>query len=344
MRHMHCCTCIALMLTTGACGGSGGSQESTDNALTTDNASAVAGGEASGSGDGSGTDSAAGNTGSADSDGISTDAVLCDYSDTTFNNQPSLTYSSVAEWRCSSGGRQLSANGIPDHDVGTFPNPGNPNTISEQTVEASFTLSPELTQSSSELGGPAGSVGYVLNGVKIDANTAGSCDDTGNSCSLIQNDFGWNIEALGQSSFNFGTDDNNAHVQPNGAYHYHGMPEGFIEKRGGGSDVMTLIGWAADGFPIYARYGHSIADDATSPLVALRGSYQLITAVPANRPSIDTYPLGTFQQDWEYVDGSGDLDQCNGREGVTPEFPEGIYHYYATDSYPYFQRCVRGAL
>ncbi|MFC6755267.1 YHYH protein, partial [Halorubrum tibetense] len=24
------------------------------------------------------------------------------------------------------------------------------------------------------------------------------------------------------------------------------------------------------------------------------------------------------------------------------EFPEGIYHYYATDSYPYFQRCVKG--
>ncbi len=26
------------------------------------------------------------------------------------------------------------------------------------------------------------------------------------------------------------------------------------------------------------------------------------------------------------------------------EFPNGIYHYYATDSYPYFQRCVKGVL
>ena len=42
--------------------------------------------------------------------------------------------------------------------------------------------------------------------------------------------------------------------------------------------------------------------------------------------------------------GSGDLDECNGRVGVTPEFPGGIYHYYATDTYPYFQRCVKGAV
>jgi|TARA_B110000091_G_scaffold18506_1_gene17445 hypothetical protein len=54
------------------------------------------------------------------------------------------------------------------------------------------------------------------------------------------------------------------------------------------------------------------------------------------------YALGTFSQDWEYVEGLGDLDECNGRWGVTPEFPQGIYHYYATDSYPYFQRCVKG--
>ena len=55
--------------------------------------------------------------------------------------------------------------------------------------------------------------------------------------------------------------------------------------------------------------------------------------------------MGTFTQDYEYVAGSGsDLDECNGRNGVTPEFPEGIYHYYATNSFPFLQRCVKGAL
>ena len=40
--------------------------------------------------------------------------------------------------------------------------------------------------------------------------------------------------------------------------------------------------------------------------------------------------------------GSGDLDECNGRIGVTPESPGGIYHHLATDTYPYFQRCIKG--
>ena len=54
--------------------------------------------------------------------------------------------------------------------------------------------------------------------------------------------------------------------------------------------------------------------------------------------------MGAFTQDWEYVAGLGDLDECNGRFGTTPEFPGGIYHYYTTDSYPYVQRCVKGSL
>ena len=286
-----------------------------------------------------------GTTGSgASGSAFSTGDVLCDYSDTTFNAQPSLTYASTSEWTCTGTTRELRANGIPDHDVGTFPNPNNPNTIVEQTVSASYSLAPAETTSATELGGPRGATGYVLNGVKIDAGTGGSCDDTGTSCSLAGNVGSWRIEALGQTSFDFGTDENNAHVQPNGEYHYHGMPEGFIAKRGGNSSTMTLIAWAADGFPIYARYGYSIAEDATSALKVITGSYQLVTNVSASRPSTNDLPLGTFQQDWEYVAGSGDLDECNGRFGVTPEFPEGIYHYYATDTYPYFQRCVKGAL
>jgi len=274
----------------------------------------------------------------------STDGVLCDYNYNEYNDSIYVLDDSVAQWSCDGGERSLSANGIPDHEVGEFPNSNNPNTITQQTVSANYTLSPAETTTATTLGGPSGDTGYVLNGVKIDANTAGSCDDTGNSCSLIGNTGNWHIEALGQTSFNFGTDDNNAHVQPGGAYHYHGMPEGFVTKQGGNSKTMTIIGWAADGFPIYARYGYSIASDATSSLKSMTGSYQLISNVSDSRPSTDIYPLGTFGEDWEYIEDSGDLDECNGRIGVTPEFPEGIYHYFATDSYPYFQRCVRGVV
>ncbi|MBO1256395.1 YHYH protein [Alteromonas sp. 5E99-2] len=271
-----------------------------------------------------------------------TDGVLCDYDYNEFNDSESVQLTSSAQWSCVDGERLLVANGIPDHEVGEFPNSGNPNTISEQSVSANYTLTPEETGTASELGGPRGPTGYVLNGVKIDASTAGSCEDLGENCSLIDNSGSWNIEALGHSSFDFGTDDNNAHVQPEGTYHYHGMPEGFITLQGGNSETITLIGWAADGFPIYARYGYSEANNPDSDIVALTGSYQLVGEVSDLRPSVDVYSLGTFAQDWEYVEGSGDLDECNGRFGVTPEFPDGIYHYYATDTYPYFQRCVTG--
>ena len=47
-------------------------------------------------------------------------------------------------------------------------------------------------------------------------------------------------------------------------------------------------------------------------------------------------------QDYEYSAGLGQLDECNGRRGVTPEFPNGSYHYVLTDSFPFIPRCFRG--
>ncbi|MBL0185636.1 MAG: YHYH protein [Candidatus Obscuribacter sp.] len=38
----------------------------------------------------------------------------------------------------------------------------------------------------------------------------------------------------------------------------------------------------------------------------------------------------------------GDLDQCNGRTGVTPEYPQGTYYYVITETYPFIPRCYHG--
>jgi hypothetical protein len=119
------------------------------------------------------------------------------------------------------------------------------------------------------------------------------------------------------------------------------MPEGILTKLNKGT-AMTLVGYALDGFPVYARYGHSTASDASSAIKVMTGSYQIKATPDAGRPSVATYPMGAFTQDYEYVAGSGDLDDCNGRTGVTPEFPTGIYHYYITDTYPFIQRCLKG--
>ena len=127
-------------------------------------------------------------------------------------------------------------------------------------------------------------------------------------------------------------------------YHYHAVPEGLVSKLRPGATAMTLVGWAADGFPIYARYGYTAKTDSGSALKVMASSYRIKAAPSANRPAVALYPMGTFTQDYEYVAGYGDLDECNGRTGVTPEFPAGIYHYYATDTFPYLQRCVKGKI
>jgi len=273
--------------------------------------------------------------------GTSTASIQCSYSETTPNTSAGFT--SKSAWSCSSTQRSVSANGIPDHAVGTFPNPNNPNAIAEQTVSWYAALSPANTGTSSSVS-PSG---YALNGVKFDPSTAGTCPSSATStsaCSLLGGGGTWTIEALGQSSFDFGLDTNNAHVQPNGAYHYHGVPTGILNNNNATGQKMLLVGWAADGFPIYARWGYTVATDATSAIKVIKASYQLKSTPDSGRPSTSIIPMGAFTQDYEYVEGSGDLDACNGRTGVTPEFPNGIYHYYITDTYPFIQRCAYGTV
>jgi hypothetical protein len=271
--------------------------------------------------------------------GTSTAAVACNYSTNVFNSSASVNAQSTSSWSCSSTNRNLTSNGIPDHSVGTFPNQGNPNTISVQSISVSYPIVPAQTGS---VNSTLISLGHALNGIKFEPGTGGTCNDSGSNCTLNGSVGSWRIEAIGQTSFNFGVDFNNAHVQPTGEYHYHGMPERFIEKLGKG-EQMTLVGWAADGFPVYAKYGYSTANSASSAIKILASSYRLKSTPTAGRPATTLYPMGTFTQDYEYVAGSGDLDECNGRTGVTPEFPNGIYYYVITTGYPYIQRCVKGS-
>lgn len=275
-----------------------------------------------------------------DSASGSTAPVLCNYSYSAFNNSASVNNTSTANWTCTATQRQLSANGIPDHAVGAFPNPNNPNTITAQTISASTTLVPAIANAA---GSFAQIPGYVLNGVKLEPGTGGTCDSSGSSCSLIGGTGTWRIEALtNKSAFNFGDDFNNAHVQPTGMYHYHGLPEGFITKLGRGT-AMTLVAWAADGYPIYARYGYAVAADASSQVKVMVPRFRLKTTPDAGRPATSLYAMGTFTQDWTYdATLAGDLDECNGRTGVTPEFPQGIYYYVITEAYPFIGRCLKG--
>ncbi len=141
--------------------------------------------------------------------------------------------------------------------------------------------------------------------MKLDPGTAEAWNDDMRS--------GWNYEALG-GAMNLGVDCNLAHVQPSGAYHYHGLPSLLDEGDG------RQVGWAADGHPI-------VIDGSATSSWRLRSGERPGGSEPAG--VFD----GTFTQDYEFVDGLGELDACNGREG-----PAG-YEYVLTAAFPFVPRC-----
>ncbi len=290
----------------------------------------------------------------------STAGVLCSVADSG-TQQLSYTNSSpggsavlVSEslpynysWTCSGGTRAMTGNGVPNHAVtnGNFAT----KVSAQSNLSGSMTTSPTVGNTMTPVKLP----GFAINSVKMDPGTAGTCTDSATSttsgCNYAGGNGTWRMEALNDPTvspwkFDFGTDDSNAHVQPNGQYHYHGMPTNLITKRNSASTTtMTLVGWAADGFPIYANYGYSAAANASSALKEMKGSYRVKSSPNAGRPATSLFAMGHFQQDWEYAAGTGDLDECNGRNGVTPEFPQGTYHYFITKTYPFIQRCVKGS-
>jgi len=225
------------------------------------------------------------------------------------------------------GHRIFRANGWPDHVPGRFPNRGNPNAITEQNHLFRTPVQPRTNAVSRESRGAW--FGVALNGVPFEPGTGEFWNEEPR----------WNYEAL--SGFvNLGLDANNAHVQPTGAYHYHGLPTGLIERLGGDGKQMLLVGYAADGFPIYTSHGHEDVGTTNSPLRRLKSSWRLRSGNRVGGPG-GSYD-GRFTSDYEYVAGSGDLDECNGRFEVTPDHPQGIYCYHITVEFPQLSRQWRG--
>jgi hypothetical protein len=157
----------------------------------------------------------------------------------------------------------------------------------------------------------------------------------------------------------------------NGNYHHHQNPSAFDLDLNVISNVCTLydaeglysidstvhsplIGFAYDGYPVDGAYGYKNAD-GTGGITRIKSGYQYRnistrtvwadgTNVPDGPAVSVTYPLGYFREDYEFVShpGAADyLDVHNGRYCVTPEYPNGMYCYFATvdadwnSAYPY---------
>lgn len=232
--------------------------------------------------------------------------------------------------------RTITTNSIPNHLVGQFPNRNNPNTISAISRTYTIDLTPKIANSPTALtrnGRPRYVFGILFSGNELDPIAAEYF--TGSS----GRNFDWNESPL-SNNVNLGTDCNNAHVQPSGKYHYHGVPSAFLASLGVDGTKMVKIGYAADGFPIYYKY---IFDESTGAIIEVNSSYQLKTKERGGdgNTAPDGCPDGTYVQDYEYVEGLGPLDACNGMIGKTPE-SDLEYFYVLTDNWPSSPMCLMG--
>lgn len=224
--------------------------------------------------------------------------------------------------------RHIEANGLPDHATGEFPNANNPNAISAQAYAFEVPAAPTQT-GASKANGILDMFGMAINGVPFDPGAAEFWNNDPSS--------GWQLEPM-SGAVDLGEDSSNAHVQPTGGYHYHGIPEGLVADAG--ESHSPLVGFAADGFPVYARNGYADPSNPSSGITTLRSSYRVREGTRPDGPggAFD----GQYVGDYEWVPGLGDLDVNNGRVGVTPEYPAGTYYYVLTDGFPFIPRSFAG--
>ena len=245
-----------------------------------------------------------------------------------------LSQKSVSKFKELKKEIKVEANGIPKHKVGRFPSRHNPNSVEEQTHNFSIPTNqksanqPIPLHNESGRGPPNTPFGIAVNGVLFDPGTA--------EFYMGDRRADWNYEALGGSVL-LGLDANHGHVQPNGSYHYHGLPTGLLKKLGvNAKEHSPLVGYAMDGYPVYALYGYKNPKDPKSGIQKMSSSFRLKKGERPNPPG-GKYD-GAFSKDYQYIKGSGDLDMCNGRFTVTDEFPEGTYAYFLTENWPVIPR------
>ena len=131
-------------------------------------------------------------------------------------------------------------------------------------------------------------------------------------------------------------DDNDADVDSDGEYHYHGVPDVLVEAYSADDDLVH-VGFAADGFLIY----YSQAGDfqpSWIPGDSGRVGLNCSLSIPGSEvfDLSGSFADGTYDVDWEFQQVFGDLDECN---GVTID---GQYVYIMTDAYPFLPRCLNG--
>ena len=209
----------------------------------------------------------------------------------------------------------ISSNGVPNHEIGKFPNRANPNEFRKQKLAFCFPTVPRLTGNVTR---GLMTVGVSIAGIPIRPYTAEYFDPNTKQGYSKNPSSGWRKQAMHRPR-SLGMDAQNGHVDRSGLYHYHSLPKNFTASK---KDI--LIGYAPDGFKIVYS-----PTDVTS-------SWQLKSGKRPSPPG--GAHDGQFEEDFEYRSQSGSLDECNGST------INSVYTYFATSSYPFFPRCFKGTV
>lgn len=227
---------------------------------------------------------------------------------------------------------RVNSTGIPNHDFES--------TLgccaTEQNSVWTIPLKPELSYEDPVQAPERGAVAFTVTGVAIYGPEEGPGGDA------VALEYGYFEED--RQPVDLGIC--GGHAGPGGEYHYHydsncmhwhedsqDISEYVVGLAA--SVVSKIVGVAFDGFPIYSTYEENSAGKS----IEMTSSYRL---------KIGEDGYGGIE-DYEFMEGIGDLDECNGHFAITPEAPNGTYHYHSTLTngdgdlgFPYFPLCYKG--
>lgn len=210
-------------------------------------------------------------------------------------------------------------------------NNGNVNDAADKNFTFKLPLNPQVASV------PSSTLGGGQMGVLIDGSIFFNPEDARS----YQNANIWHQLAYYFEAMDF--DSTWGHSAPSNDYHHHVISLALCDITDS-THHSPLIGFGFDGYPVYGPYGYSNPNDTNSAIKRLKPSWQKRnitqrTTLPDNtalQPSqygpntSPQYPLGCYREDYEFINNSGDLDTHNGRFCITPDYPNGIYAYFAT--------------
>ena len=241
----------------------------------------------------------------------------------------------------------ISTNGLPNHDfestLGCCASAQSNSYTIPLTPTDDPNCNPTISSDGCVMAAIRGSIAFTVTGVAI----YGPEDGPGGDAVALEE--GAYEQEDGEQPVDLGVC--HGHSGPGGEYHYHAdancihwhVPEGEtmydynLNSQRNLSTHSKIVGFAFDGYSIYGYTGW----DDDGEVVEMTSSYQLKDGENGSG-GID---------DYEYIQGLGTLDACNGIFSATPDWPEGIYHYHTTMvngdggiGFPYFINCYAGEL